>query len=396
MSYEFPAHESTRKRRRWGCTCGCVMLLIVLIIVGGLVSWLGLKPHETFPRYALMDGEVDGFGVLRVNSDDDGTSAFMHHIFNRMIQASKADPGNATKAKAVSVITKYSKNLLSQFFQEESMIYATYNPVTADENIVFSAPLENRMSWWALRQFLQSNLGLKSSDKENGADIYPLGKGETPKLLALNTDELMITDSRPLLDKSLKYAKDSNRAAIPSEKLQYFIDELSLDEPPEGQDMAFALVNEESRITNLIFSFEEIIGITGISDRVAASLANEQLTFGDITGMKITADLASADQLNAELTMYCPNSDTASRLTKVFTTALPALTGENSIRGFKLEGDATARGVTAVVALEITGLEAWIDGLIPVEPAPDAGSDAKTPSTSDTGEDVPATAVQSE
>src|SRR5690606_13452007 len=122
----------------------------------------------------------------------------------------------ASKAKAVSVITKYSKNLLSQFFQDESMIYATYNPVTADENIVFSAPLENRMSWWALKQFLQSNLGLKAADKENGADLYPLGKGDadSAKLLALNSDELMISDSRPLLTKSLKYAKDQNRAAI--------------------------------------------------------------------------------------------------------------------------------------------------------------------------------------
>lgn len=399
MSYEFPAHESTRKRRRWGCTCGCVMLLIVLIIGGGLVSWMGLKPNETFSRYALMDGEVDGFGVLRVNSDDDGTSAFMHHVFARLIAASKADPDNSAKAKAVSVVTKYSKNLLSQFFQDESMIYATYNPVTADENIVFSAPLENFLSGYTLKRFLEGNLGLETTDKENGADLYPLGSGDAQSgtVLALNSDELMISDSRPLLDKSLKYAKDSNRSAFPSEQLQNFIDELSLDEPPEGQDLAFALVNEESRITNLIYSFEEIIGITGISERVAASLSTQDLTVGDITGMKITADLASADQLNVELTMYCPNSDTATRLTKVFTTALPYITGENSIRGFKLNGEAAPRGVTAVVSLEMTGLKDWINGLIPVSESPDeAASEEKTPSTSDTGEALPATAIQSE
>jgi hypothetical protein len=399
MSYDFPAHESTRKRRRWGCTCGCVMLLILLIIIGGGIAYMGFKPHEEFPRYALMDGEVDGFGVFRMNPDDQGEQELSAFVLKRLQTASKANPGNAAQAKALSTLSKFSKNLLAQIFQTESMIYATYNPVTADENIIISAPLQNRFSWGVLREFLQNKLGLHPVGSDGIAQLYPLGRkdAKTTRMLSLDPDEVMISDSEPLLRKGLGYARDPNRNAIPSEKLQYFIDELALDQPPEGEDLAFALVNEESRITNLIFAFEELVGITGVSDRVAGALSAQKLTFADISGMKITGDLASADQLNVQLTMYCPNSDTATRLSKVFESALPQITGNHSTHGFKLEGKAVGRGVTVVVSIELTGLKAWIERLIPV--APEAESAAAQPApikSTGNSEATPAIAVETE
>src|SRR5690606_10186270 len=114
MSYDFPAHESTRKRRRWGCTCGCVILLIFMAIGGTMLFYLGLKPHEEFPRFALIDGNVDGFGVVRLKEEDKGVSEFTNYLFRRL-EKSKKDTTDANEAKAIAVLLKLSKNFLTQF-----------------------------------------------------------------------------------------------------------------------------------------------------------------------------------------------------------------------------------------------------------------------------------------
>jgi len=193
--------------------------------------------------------------------------------------------------------------------------------------------------------------------------------------MSVDPAEIMISDNDPLLRKSLKYARDTGRDAVPSEQLQFFIDQLSLDEPPEGEDLAVALVNEESRITNLIFAFEDLVGISGIADRIGSALSAQKLSFSDITGMVITADLASADQINGQLVMYCQNSDLANRLAKVFEASLPHLMGENSTYGFKLKGKSAPRGSTVQITLELSGLKEWIQKLIPLQPS-EAGAGA--------------------
>ncbi len=391
MSYDFPAHESTRKRRRWGCTCGCVMLLVVLIIAGGLLSYVGLRPHADYSRYALMDGEVDGFGVLRINAEDEGVNAFSNFFLNRLETAYRSNPEDATKAKTLDAINKVSKNVMAHFFQGESMIYATYNPVTADENILISVPLENRMASLPLRVFLQEVAGLQPSGSEGAGRLYPLGTGEsngTTHVLALTPSEMMISDDEPLLRKSVGYARESNRVAVPADNLQWFIDQLSLDNPPEGEDLAFALVNEESRIINLILTFEDVVGITGIADRIGSALATADLSLSDLSGLKLTADLSSADELKGQLTLYCPDATMATRLAQVFTASLPHITGNTSRHGFTLEATAAARGRTTVINMQLTGLKAWVEGLVPIESEVD-----ETPAATNK---VPAIAVETE
>lgn len=373
MSYDFPAHESTRKRRRWGCTCGCVMLLILLIVAGVAVSVIAFKPGKQFQRYDLVDGETDGFGILRINPEDDGVQEFSRFVVKRLKDAAKAAGNQSPQAQAFSAVSKFSSNLLPTLFQPESMIYATYSPATADENILVVAPLKNRFVWVSLGPLLENGLGVTPTTKDGLAQLYPLGTGDhgSTKVLALDPDSLMISDNEPLLRKSLEYARKPEREAVPSEQLQFLIDQLSLDSPPAGEDLAIAMVNEESRITNLIFAFEDMVGISGISDRIAGALAAQKLSFSDISGIKFTADLVSDDQINAQLTLYCPNPDTANRLAKAFETALPHLSGGESRHGFKLIGKATGRGATTVVALELNGLKKWVEQLIPVGAATD-------------------------
>ena len=111
MSYDFPAHESTRKRRRWGCTCGCVILLVLLAVAATGLFVIGLKSHQPFPRYAMMDQETDGFGVIRLSPDDQGVQEFTQFLVRRLESYQKQGSGPA-QAKALGVLRKVSSNFL--------------------------------------------------------------------------------------------------------------------------------------------------------------------------------------------------------------------------------------------------------------------------------------------
>lgn len=375
MSYDFPAHESTRKRRRWGCTCGCVILLIAMAIGGSLLFYLGLKPHQEFPRFTLMDGNVDGFGVVRLKEEDQGVSEFTNYLFRRL-EKSKKDTTDANEAKAINVLLKLSKNFLTQFVQAETMVYTNYNPELADENVLVSVPLKNRLSWLVMRQFIQGNVAEKPVLRRGPAEVFPLpapeGSSSTGTLLSLDPDNLVFSDNESLLLKSLTYASDASHGGSPSIELQRLIDELDLDDPPAGQDLAVTLLNEESRLTNLITVFEEFVGIDGISEQIAGALNAQQLTFDDIGGIRLTADLASTDLLKSELTMYCASQDAVARLTKVFQNALPNVTGKRDGSPFELKGTVVGRGGTVVLSMELSGLKLWIDQTFPVSEAPPA------------------------
>jgi hypothetical protein len=368
------------------------MILILAVIAGAVLFYLGLKPHQEFSRYAMMDGNVDGFGVLRMNPDDQGVSEFTNYLFNRM-KKSKKESADAGQAKTLSILLKLSKNFLTQFLQPESMIYANYNPATADESVVMSIPLKNRVAWLAMKQYVHSNIAKEPVTTEGPAELYPLtsaASGSTGTLLSLHPNDIVISDNQALLLKSLGYAADPQHGGTPSPDLQKFIDELGLDEPVPGEDLAVALINEESRITNLIHVFEEFIGISGLSERVAEALAAQKLTFADISGIKLTADLASADQLNGEMTLYCASPDRATRLAKVFETALPHVTGADNGSLFKLKGTAVGRGVTVVVNLELSGLKAWVNSILPVTETPAPADPAVAPAVTVTTSATPA------
>lgn len=385
MSYDFPAHESTRKRRRWGCTCGCVLILIILIIGAAISFYLGLKQNREFPRYAMMDNNVDGFGVIRLNPEDTGVTDFTNFLFRRMEKAEKAgtDPN---QAKAMGVMLKVSKSFLNQFLQPETMLYSSYNSETADESIVMTVPLKNRLAWLAMNQYIHKNIAETPVTTQGTANIYELSAASpdsTGTLLSLDPDNIVLSDSQPMLLRSLTYAADSTHIGTPTTELQRFIDELSLDEPVAGEDLSVAMLNEPSRITNLIHVFEDFVGISGLSDQVSAALSTQNLTLDDITGIKLTADLVSADQIKGEFTLYCKTRDTSIRMAKVLQAALPKVNGNRAGSPFTFKGEAVGRDVTVVVSLELTGIKGWIEQLVPVPETAAADAAPETPADAD-------------
>src|SRR4051812_41675123 len=79
---EIPVHETTRTRRRWGCTCGCLVIFIFLFL-----GFCGLMYHLFRPapfQTNWLSPNVDGFGILSVNQNDDGMGELLALIIKRV------------------------------------------------------------------------------------------------------------------------------------------------------------------------------------------------------------------------------------------------------------------------------------------------------------------------
>lgn len=371
----FPAHESTRKRRRWGCTCGCLFLLIGLLFIGSLFTYYSFRSNRPYQRYALMDPNVNGFGVLRLDSSDQGISEMTRIFFKRVEEAQKAGLSE-TDAKIVSSFIKVSRNFVTSFVQSESPIYLSYNPDAGTEAYTAVLPLKNRLSVILLRQFLKSNVSTPIS-REGEVDIYRLGPTEEALRMGVAPGEVLLSNSEDMFKRSLEYRAQPRRSADPSERLQRFIEELSLDQPPGGEDLAIALVNEPGRLQNLLQSLEKQVGATGLTEAIEGALAAQKVKLDDVSGLKASVDLASADRLTAEVTVFVRQADIASRFAIVLKEALQRL---HSPEGspLKVKTDVRTRGSATLVTVELDNLRTWLNAILPPAP-PSSAADSAAP-----------------
>jgi len=369
MSYDaFPAHESTRKRRRWGCTCGCLGILVLLLIGGTLFTYYGVRSKQVLPRYALMDQFVDGFGILRLNHADPGINDLSTFVFKRLSasQETNLDPKNK---KIIGNFLSIARKFLSSFVQSESMIYLEYDPTASDESVVMVVPLKNQLSWALTNLFMENNLP-EPVQTSGTTRVYELSKpteSETSgSLLAISQGDLLLSDDPVIMNRSIKYLQQPDRTAAAGDSLQQFIDELGLDQPPSGEDLALAVVNKPGRIENLVHVFEEKVGISGLAEHLTAALGAQGIGYKDITGMKLTGDVVSADRAQFEVVLYCHTANAATKLAGVIKQALPQITGKREGSPFAIKADSRVRGNAGVINLDISGFKQWFTELIPV------------------------------
>lgn len=366
MSYDaFPAHESTRKRRRWGCTCGCLMVLIILLVGGSLVFYLGMKPFSEPPRYALIDETVNGYGVFRYNPDDNGVKELTSSVFQHFQESEKAELSENNE-KILSKFTKYSQYFVNNFIHKDTTVLFKYDEEMADEHVVVAIPLKNRLAGVMQGSLFTKNFKMKETSKVDGATIYSFDEDGTSKsLLALSARNLMYSDNAPFLTEILKHSEEKDRTAEASSKLQTYIDELGLDQPPQGEDFAIAFVNAPSRILNLILAFEDWVGVSGIADNISATMAANQVSFDNIAGLKLTGDLTSADKLKLEITLYCHQAEMAVRLANVLKQSLPSLTKAADQTSLAIKADSRTRGNSVLVSVDISGIQKLLNKAMP-------------------------------
>src|SRR5262245_23366918 len=143
MSYDsLPTHESTRKRRRWGCTCGCLFVLIILLMGGMLGTYFLIRQTRPAPRFAFLNSQTSGYGVMRINSADPGVSDFVNFTAKRMeeIQTAGLTEGDASIMRG---LIKTGRTFATSLIRPECPIYVTFDTAAQDERIILEVPLRN-------------------------------------------------------------------------------------------------------------------------------------------------------------------------------------------------------------------------------------------------------------
>jgi len=365
----FPAFETTRKRRRWGCTCGCLFLFIVLLCGGLLGTYYTLRSNRPVPRVAMMDPTVNGFGILRLDMSDPGTGDIVKFIFRRVEQKQTAGKPESD-AKVISGFMKILRHLLSTLVQPEVPLYFSYDPASGKESIVGVLPLKNKLSREMVEQLLEEKAGAPMAGA-NGVDQYGLkaeGEETTSTILALGPSALLYANDTEMLSRALVYRRQPAREGQPAERLQQYLDELALDQPPEGEDGTIVLINEEGRLTRLLETLEQRIGVSGLVERLEGGLAAQRTSLADVLAMKCTLDLQALDKAGGDLTLYFRQSDTVNRFATVLKQALPQITGKRQGSDVALHADMRTRGTAIVISWTLTGLKGWLEGVFPAPP----------------------------
>ena len=378
----FPAHESTRKRRRWGCTCGCVAVLIVLAIGGTVLLYSLLRPTPIFPKPVMFDAAINGFGVLRIDSTDEGEADLIKFVFHRAERAQLAGLSESD-AKLMSTLLKIARQFISTLVQTESPVYLSYDSDTQRESVVSVIPLRNKLSYLLLKKFLTSHVS-QPQDHKGDSDIYPLEKltgSTTTSVMAVSQAEFVYSDDLAMLNRSLDYRPNTSRNAEPDAKLQERMDELSLDKPPAGEDLVLLFANEPGRLENLFRKSEAAIGLPGVTKGLQAALAGQKLSLNDILAMKFSGDLVSADRAKIELTFYFRQPDHSAKFAAAAKQVLPAISGKHEGTPFEFRQDVRTRGTPVVISIDMTGIRKWLESIMPApeEPQKPAAPKEKSP-----------------
>jgi hypothetical protein len=154
---------------------------------------------------------------------------------------------------------------------------------------------------------------------------------------------------------------------------------LSLDQPPEGEDLAVVLINQQDRFENMLNSWETSFRIPGLAAGIQQALNAQNVSFADLEGIKISGDLISADKAKIEITHYFRNSVLANKAAAALKPVVTQIPAKREGSPFECTVGMRSRGSAVIVELELVGLKSWLSEVFPAgAEAPQTSSEVTT------------------
>lgn len=372
---EIPVHESTRKRRRWGCTCGCLALAVVLLFaLVGLTAWLvrPVRPHA-YPNW--VDASIDGFGLLSLDKDDEGMNALTAFVLKRLgTRLERQVPPSERKAVAASA--SIARKTFDRFVHPE-VVFLLQSGATGEEEALAAVQLRNRLAVLLAGTTLNERLPNASSaaTTDTALALYLLrqaANGRSPAYVALTHRTLLLSDSTEMISRAAERSV-SPEAGEPSQELLPYMNALALDQPTPGRDLAFAAVTPPGRLMGWIAALEEVLHAEGLTENLESALKARKVSLDDVEGLTVSGDVTSADKVTFTITLYGSRMDTARRLAEALRLSLNQIMarveGAAATGGLETRVDVKPLGTSVVASLNVSGLQKLIERWIPLPPA---------------------------
>lgn len=361
----FSAHEATRKRRRWGCTCGCLVFLVLIIFGVGYGFYRGLK---TVPETSVdhwMEPSTNGILLVRANTGDEGVGAVVKANLKRLEEEQKKDlPENEQKALAAS-FTVVRHFLSGLFIHKDVPTYMAFDAAARNENYLTVIQLKNLMSWLLLKLVFGAS-ETAPAEMRDGAEIRKIEKeGSTsPTIVALTRRYILVGNDRARVDRALAASRSKQPPAQANPRFQQQVDDLDFDTPAEGEDITGLLTNDSGRLAVLLDRLGEKYGLAGLRQNVEQLLAAQKISLADINGVRQNVDILSENTARISLTFLCRTQDVAKKVNDVLLALLAKLRESDKSKAIQ-RGDIKTQGSAATLTIELTGLKPVLGNLIP-------------------------------
>jgi hypothetical protein len=383
MDNTFSPQETTRKRRRWGCTCGCLIFFLGLTLGGLALIFYAFRPYPIAPKEQWMTAANDGFGILRLNSDDPGVQEFVSY-YVRQIEARQKAKLSEADGKAMSAGMSVIRQFIEGFLHRDVFVYFTYDPANEGENVLAVVQFRHLASWLLLKMLMGTS-DLQPIQRMDGAELFarPKDTVSSQPLFGFSRRYLALSSDSEALRTAMKPPKNIEKEGGSAQQLTEYLADLNVETPEAGEDFSAVFMNTEGRLRAGLQRLEREAGSSGLAERMLNVLTDHKLSLNNIGALRISGDIASADKVKFSFSLYCRQPEMAKKFVDVLrAVTVPQILRQSENSPITRKADAKQQGSQAILAIEISGIKAWtkqnlFDDRTPNKPATAPAREAK-------------------
>ncbi|MEI7633761.1 MAG: hypothetical protein WCK47_05720 [bacterium] len=360
--------EATRKRRRWGCACGCLFIFAGLIFASAALFYFLLRPFPPESRGRWMDVSADGFGVVRLNTDNEGAAALLNMAIRRLEQQQQTLPTSGSAAMAAG--TGLLRHFAGNFIHPEILLFFQHDAASGEEKFFTVVQMRNYIASVISEMLLRAS-GQSPAEKTGPFLVFanPGLRDDKGGGIAVSRQSLIASADMSVLRQAINRDLKQQRGDTP-DALDLYLGDLDAGMAQRTEDLTIILLNSENRLEALLRRFERATGQNGLTDQVIALLAAQKLNLSTVAAMRVSAALTSADKAKLDIIFYCRQPAAARAVADILKTVGAQFARALEPQKITARTDARTRGSDATLSAEFTGLKPWFQSLIGATPAP--------------------------
>jgi hypothetical protein len=373
--------ENTHRQRRWGCTCGCLTTLTALIFGTLAFFYFALKPHPLAKADRWLNSDTVGFGVLRFSSADPGVADFFTFLAGRLEQrwGQELKENERRALHSALLIARQSPDWM---VYPPVYFYLERTPQSSvHQSAVVIAQFRHFFGYLLCRSTLVS-LGLIPEQGAAGELIFRLGAREGAKRApVLNvTQQFLVFSSTGQLPAMVEATTSPLYSSTPGDRFLTLYGELNTDRPEPGEDLGLVIANEGDTLASFLKNLFDALGQQRAWDQIQEMLAGQGVTFSEISGVRLSVDLVTADRMKCVATVYVYQAAALRKLSEV-AKLLEGYSTPQGSSGLSLRITARPGRNEVTVTLEMTGLRDVVSALISAAPSAGKPAAPSTPTT---------------
>ncbi len=346
MAYSM-TQEATNTRRRWGCTCGCVIILGSLLLAAGIIFAISLKTTKPVPREQMAAPNTALYGEVHLGIEDSGMGEVMRTIVG---------------VKAPQVVHLLNQDVTGKFIIPQGTVIV--DETTEGQWSAFGViQPANAFTRYVIREALGA---VAKNNKEavlrdtDGAQILSMDNGKWGA--AIGKKSLVFgPDNQRLVDLANgTAAEDMSSTGVAStlfsSEMQKTLKQLDTERPAATEDATIVMGNRAGRGASLLKWVEEEADYPGLQQDMLRDFAANGVSPDNIEWLRLGVDIQTADRTIFELTAACPETTQAEAIANVLKNWIPTVVTKK-MKQLTVTPEVSVRGTRGIVRTTVDGLK---------------------------------------